>query len=81
MELHCSSKKITPYIINIKEMELTKFKLAKKRVLIYPFGFELEMNSFVAPADPSLGIIREDIGQPQLLDGREPPKKKVMKFV
>lgn len=56
--MHCSAKKITPFIINIKDLELKKFKVAKKRVLIYPFDFKLEMHSFVAPADMAV-IFRE----------------------
>lgn len=49
-EMKCKVNNITPYVININDLELTKFKVAKKRVLIYPFDFTLVMNSFVAPA-------------------------------
>ena len=44
---------VTPFVINIKDLESTKFKQAKKRVLISAFDFNLEMYASVAQATPS----------------------------
>jgi hypothetical protein len=45
---------LTPYIINIKDLESTKFSQAKKRVLISAFDVDLLMKSSVSQADTSL---------------------------
>ena len=81
LELQFKVNQITPYIINIKDLETTKFKVAKKRVLIYTFDFMMDMRTYVAPADMSLLTPRDKPEVDQLLDGRNPPKKPVMKFV
>ena len=54
LELKFKVNQITPYIINIKDLETTKFKVSKKRVLIYPFNFNMDMRTYVAQADPNL---------------------------
>ena len=41
---------ITPYVINIRDLVSTKFKNAKKRVLIQAFDFNLEMITKIAVA-------------------------------
>ena len=40
--------KVTPYIINVRELEMKKFKQAKKRELIKAFNFDLNMSFAVA---------------------------------
>ena len=40
--------KVTPYVINIKELETKRFKQAKKRILISAFNLDLDMGYFVA---------------------------------
>ena len=40
--------KVIPYVINIKELEMKKFKQAKKRELIKAFNFDLNMGFAVA---------------------------------
>ena len=54
-EISVAVKDVTPFVMYIKDLETTKFKAAKKRVLIYAFSVKMDFNQFVAPADPSLG--------------------------
>ena len=39
---------VTPYVINIRELEMKRFKQAKKRELISAFNFDLKMGFSVA---------------------------------
>ena len=79
-------KNVTPYVINVRDLEQTKFKQAKKRVLISAFDFEMEMNYWVAQASPSAAASRLSVpaGQRTRLlagdRGAEERKKPVMKF-
>ena len=38
---------VTPYVINIKDLESTKFKQAKKRVLISGFDVDLALGTYI----------------------------------
>ena len=40
--------KVIPYVINIKELEMKKFKQAKKRELIKAYDFDLKMSFAIA---------------------------------
>ena len=48
LNLKCKVDNITPYIINIDDLEMTKFKVAKKRVLLYPFDIDVSMKTSVS---------------------------------
>ena len=41
---------MTPFIVNVKDLETTKFKQVKKRALINPFDLKLKMETRVAQA-------------------------------
>lgn len=73
---------ITPYIININDLVSTKFKAAKKRVLIQAFDFKIKMKSRFSPAQAA-AIQSNNVDSPQLLVGRNVRQvaKPVLKFV
>lgn len=52
--MHIKVLQLTPYVINIQDLETTKFKQAKKRVLISGFDLDLVMKSAMAQAETSL---------------------------
>ena len=55
---------VTPFIINIRDLEQTKFKQARKRVLISAFDFSMTMKTAVAKAQDQL---EEKQARPKLL--------------
>ena len=50
-QMHVKVEQLTPYVINIQDLSTTKFKQAKKRVLISGFDLDLVMKSAIAPAN------------------------------
>ena len=74
--------KVIPYVINIRELEMKRFKQAKKRELISAFNFDLSIGFSVAQAD--LSQVAPNPGRSELLlspdDALEERKKPKMKF-
>ena len=78
LEMDLKIDQMTPYIVNVNDLETTKFKQAKKRVLINPFDFTMQMTTHIAQAQAP-----QQRNNTQLLDPTRvivTQKKPVVKF-
>ena len=55
---------MTPYVINIKDLETTKFKRAKKRELVSGLDIELTLKKSLSKAGSKTQQIRQGVANP-----------------